>query len=478
MKLSDYTTFDGLGLADLVRKREVTPAELLECASMALSQVNPDLNAVIRSLRDDAEQALRAGLPEGPFTGVPFLVKDLSLLTAGAPTGMGARLFQRFVAPVDSEQMARFRRAGLVTFGKTSTSELGLNVVTEPRAHGPTRNPWRTDLSPGGSSGGSGAAVAARIVPLAHGTDAAGSIRIPASCCGLFGLKPTRGRNPAGPLEGEQLAGLAAEHVLTRSVRDSAAMLDVTAGADPGAPYTVPPPARSFLEETRTPPGKLRIAFMEEPLNGVPVSDACQQALRRTLTLCEELGHELVPARPQVDAAQLRAVFNLIPAFTAYTLDMVAPMYGLEAGPETVEATTLALLAAGRRMSAAEVFAAFALRDQISRTVGHFFTRFDVLLSPTLAAPPLPLGTLDANDPTYDGFGWMDRLFTAVPFTPLANVTGDPAMSVPLHVSEDGLPIGVHFEARQGDEATLFRLAAQLEEAAPWASRRPGICAG
>ncbi|AKT39618.1 amidase [Chondromyces crocatus] len=478
MKLSEYTSHDGLGLADLVRRREVTPAELVDVATSAIDQTNPSLNAVIRSLRDQADQALAAGLADGPFTGVPFLIKDLGLMSAGVPTGMGSRLFQGFIAPLDSELMVRYRRAGLVPLGKTSTPELGINVVTEPLAHGPTRNPWNTDRTPGGSSGGAAAAVAARMVPIAHGSDAGGSIRIPASCCGLFGFKPTRGRTPTGPMQGELLGGLAIEHVLTRSVRDSAALLDVTAGADPGAPYDVPPPARPFLDEVNAPPSRLRIAFYDTPLSGAPVSDDARQALQRTVALCQELGHELIPAPPPADWSMIASVFNLIFANHAYVFDIMLPMFGLTAGPESVEATTLALRDAGRRMTGAHVFAALAARDQISRAVGQFFTQFDVLLSPTLAQPPLPVGTLDANDPRYDGRSWLDACFEFAAFTPLANITGNPAMSVPLHTSADGLPIGVQFEARQGNEATLFRLAGQLEQAAPWAQRRPPVCAG
>lgn len=478
MHISEYTSHDALGLADLVRRREVTPAEVMSAAIAAIDQVNPALNAVIRPLRDDAARAVAAGLPEGPFTGVPFLIKDLVLSYAGAPTGSGSRLFADLVAPADTELMARYRRAGLVTLGKTNAPELGFNAATEPVAHGPTRNPWRTDRIPGGSSGGSAAAVAARMVPLAHANDAGGSIRVPAACCGLFGMKPTRARTPAGPLMGEMIFGYGVEHAVTRSVRDSAALLDATAGPDPGAPYFAPPPSRSYLEEVSAPPGRLRIAFSDVAWNGAKVSAEVQGALRRAAALCEALGHELTPAQPEVAWAQLRTAYNrVLGAVQAYSFDHLCPMLGLSPGPDNVEAVNLGYWEMGRGQSAADLVAALGLRDLISRQVGQFFTRFDALLTPTLSDVPLPLGSLNADDPTVDAEAFMDRVFQFAAFTPLFNVTGNPAMSVPLYLSEDGLPIGLQFVGRYGDEATLFRLAGQLEEAAPWAERRPPVCA-
>jgi amidase len=477
MKISEYTAFDALGLAELVRRREVTPSELMDVASAAIEQVNPALNAVIASLRDDAERSLRAGLPDGPFTGVPYLVKDLGLLVAGTPTGMGSRLFQDVVSPADDELMTRFRRAGLVALGKTNTPELGLNVVTEPVAHGPTRNPWRPDRTPGGSSGSAAAAVAARMVPMAHGNDVAGSIRIPSSCCGLFGLKPSRGRIPTGPVEGEVLLGMATDHALTRSVRDSAALLDAIAGPDTGAPYSAPPPPRPFLEEARTPPGRLRVALIEAAWSGVPVHDECKRAARRAAALCEELGHEVVPARLEIDWERVRFAFRMLLSYQAHLLDRVCPALGLAPGRDTLEVATLAMAEAGRRMSAVDLHEVIVARDLITRQVGQFFTRFDAVLTPTLATPPIPPGTLDADDPALDVETWLDRCFAFAAFTPLFNVTGTPAMSVPLHMTADGLPVGVQFAGRYADEATLLRLAGQLEQAAPWAGRRPGICA-
>jgi amidase len=435
------------------------------------------LNAVVDVFRAEAESAIAAGLPDGPFTGVPFLIKDLALMYAGKPTRMGSRLYKEFVARVDSELMARYRRAGLVTVGKTNVPEMGLSFSTESVLYGPARNPWNTERSPGGSSGGAAAAVAARVVPVAHANDAGGSIRVPASVCGLFGLKPTRARTPAGPIAGEQAFGLGVEHALTRSVRDSAALLDATAGEDPGAPYAAAPPARPFLQEVTTKPGRLRIAFTDVAWNGATVSAECKEGARRAAKLCEELGHEIVPASPSIDWTHFRRAAHMFSAYVAHSLDVLCPMFGLSPGPENLEPSNLALAAHGRRMTATDLISAIGARDMLTRTVGQFFTQYDVLLTPAQAAPPVPIGTFKVNEPGLTADEIYDRLFLFGAFTPLFNVTGNPAMSVPLHFTDEGLPIGVHFVARSGDEATLFRLAGQLEEAAPWASRLPPIAA-
>ncbi|UQA63360.1 amidase [Polyangium aurulentum] len=475
MKIAEYASFDAMALAELVRRREVTPAELAAAAFTAIEQVNPRLNAVVDVFRAEAEAAIAAGLPDGPFKGVPFLIKDLALMYAGKPTRMGSRLYKDFVAPFDSELMARYRRAGLVTIGKTNVPEFGLSFATESVLYGPARNPWDPERSPSGSSGGAAAAVAARIVPAAHANDAGGSIRVPASVCALFGLKPSRARTPAGPMAGEQAFGLGVEHALTRSVRDSAALLDAVAGEDPGAPYTAVPPARPFLQEVTTPPGRLRIAFTDEAWNGAPVSAECKEGARRAARLCEELGHEIVPASPAIEWKHFRTAAHLLTAFTAHAMDVLCPMFGLVPSPENVEAATLAIAAQGRRMSAIDLVSSFGARDMLTRAVGQFFTQYDILLTPTQAAPPAPIGTFKVNEPGLTADEIYDRLFAFGAFTPLFNVSGNPAMSVPLHFTDEGLPIGVQFVARSGQEATLFRLAGQLEGAAPWANRAPPI---
>lgn len=474
MKLSEYGEYDALGLAELVRSGDVSAEEIVECAFAAIDARNSELNAVVERYHAEAERALAAGLPDGPLRGVPFLVKDLSLMVAGRATTMGSRLFEHFVAPVDSELMARYRRAGLVILGRTAVPELGLSFTTESVLYGTTRNPWDVRRSPGGSSGGSAAAVAARMVPAAHGNDAAGSLRVPASCCGLFGLKPTRARTPSGPMAGELIFGLGVEHALTRSVRDSAAVLDATAGEDPGAPYAAAPPAQSFLSEVTTPPGRLRIAVATDSWNGAAVSAECVEAVEHAARLCSELGHTVIPARPSFEWGDFRfACHALLSAFVAHLVDRVGPALGLVAGADTLEPSSLAVAARGRRMSALDLASALALRDGLSRSVGRFFAAHDLLLTPTLATPPPLVGALGLDAHGLSGDDVFDRCFAVAPFTALFNLTGNPAMSVPLHVSKEGLPIGAQFVARTGGERTLFRVAGQLEQAAPWADRAP-----
>src|SRR4051812_41055949 len=310
--MPDYEGYDALGLADLVRRGETTPTELLDAALARLDARNPALNAVVTPLVEAARRDIAAGLPDGPFTGVPFLVKELVASVAGAATTAASRLYRNQVATADSEIVARFRRAGLVIAGKTNSPEFGLSPTTESRLYGITRNPWRLDLAPGGSSGGAAAAVAAGIVPVAHATDGGGSIRIPASCCALFGLKPTRARVTAGPEGGEGLSGLANQHVVSRSVRDSAAMLDAIAGPMPGDPYAAAPPPRPFIDEVGRPPGRLRIAFSATAPNGVPVDAECRAAAEDAARLCEQLGHHVEEASPAYDAQAVSRGFEAV----------------------------------------------------------------------------------------------------------------------------------------------------------------------
>jgi amidase len=475
MHLDDYSRYDAVGLAELVRRKEVTPEELVRAAVAAIGRVNPRLNAVIDVREAEALDAVKRGLPEGPFHGVPFLIKDLVIHAAGVPTDLGSRLARGTVFPHDSALMARFKRAGLVTLGRTNTPEFGNNVTTEPVLHGPTRNPWNLAHSPGGSSGGSAAAVAAGIVPVAHGNDGGGSIRIPASLCGLFGLKPTRGRISMGPDVGEAINGMGIEHVVSRTVRDSAAMLDATHGPEAGDPYHAPPPQRPFLEEVRRKPGRLRIALSRKAAGDEPVSPDCVAAVEDAARLCVELGHEVVEAAPAYDARALNAAMTRAWATALSSwADGLGAMLGRTPGPDTLEATTWAVVRFGRKLKVADLQGALAVFNQVSRAVGAFFVEHDVLLTPTVAVPPYRLGVVDATVPRAPE-EWYTFAFSHCPFTAVFNVTGQPAMSVPLHWNAQGLPIGVQFAGRFADEATLLRLAGQLEEARPWAERRPPV---
>jgi amidase len=470
----DVERYDGLGLAELVRTREVTPEELLEACLARIDKRNPVVNAIVTRMDDQARAAIRAGVPAGPFSGVPYVLKDLGALYAGVVTSYGARMFARNVPDHDSELTARLKRAGLVIVGKSNTPELGLSPSTEPRLFGPTRNPWRLEHSAGGSSGGSAAAVACGMLPMAHATDGGGSIRIPASACGLFGLKPTRARNPLGPDVGEGWGGASVAHAVTWSVRDSAALLDATSGADVGDPYWAPPPARPFLTEVGRDPGPLRIALNVTPWNGSPVHPECAEAARAAARLCASLGHHVEEARPEIDeAAWLHATRVVVSASVTAALEAGAAGLGRSLSEDDVERMTWARVADARTMSAADYARSMAVVHRTGRAVARFMTTHDVILSPTMCAPPPRLGVLDMS--TTDNAAYATALFASIGFTSLFNWSGNPAMSVPLAMSASGLPLGVQFAARFGEEATLFRLGAQLEAAQPWAGRRPRL---
>jgi Asp-tRNA(Asn)/Glu-tRNA(Gln) amidotransferase A subunit family amidase len=470
---NEYVGHDALGLAELVRTRQVDASELLDAALARADAVQPSLNAVVTRLDDAARAGIAAGLPPGPLRGVPFLVKELVASVAGAATTAASRLYAGNVAARDSEVVARYRRAGLVIFGKTNSPEFGLSPATESHLYGVTRNPWRLDLAPGGSSGGSAAAVAAGVVPAAHATDGGGSIRIPASCCGLFGLKPTRARITAGPEGGEGLSGLAVQHVVSRSVRDSAALLDATHGALPGDPYGAPPPTRPYLAEVGAAPGVLRIAFARSAPNGAAVAADCVAAVEDAARLCESLGHRVEEASPECDWSALTRDF--VRVFAANVMANIARATGgALPAPGLVEPLTFAIAERGRAMAAFEFIGALHNLHRQARAIAGFFERHDVWLTPTLASPPLPIGWFDIDSPDVDA--WIERLVAFLPFTYPFNVTGQPAASVPLFWNAAGLPIGVQFAARSGDEALLFRLAAQLEQARPWFGRRPPHC--
>jgi amidase len=476
ISLKDYTAHDGLGLAELVARKEVTPDELGAAAFEAVAKVNPRINAVLHTIPKEAAAEIRAGLPRGPFTGVPFLIKEIVLHAKGVRCEMGSKLAQGYVPDADTELMARFRRAGFVLAGTTQTPEFGYNPTTETRAFGPVHNPWDLGRSPGGSSGGSGAAVAAGIVPIAHANDGGGSIRIPASCNGLVGLKPSRDRIPSGPDYGDLLCGLACEFALTRSVRDAAALLDAVAGPDPGAPGHPVPPARPYLEQIGTPPSRLRIAWTTTPASGAKIDLECEKAVHETVRLLESLGHTLIEDRPRYDWDAFLENVNVIwGAFGVASIDFASAMTGRKPGPDNLEAVTLASYEDGKRYSAIDLLNAMTHCNLVSRQVGPFFEKVDVLVTPTIARQPAPLGELNQNREGMTAMEWTRQIFSYVPFTPLFNVTGQPAISLPLHWSADGLPVGVQIAGRFGDEATLLRLAAQLEQARPWAAKRPPI---
>ena len=491
---TEYTQHDGLGLAALVRSGQVSAAELLETALARIDALNPALNAVIRMRREQARAEGARIDPAAPFAGVPFVLKDLLATLAGEPTSGGTRLLAELPRPRDSELVRRFRAAGVQIVGRSNTPEFGLMPYTEPLLYGPTRNPWSLAHSPGGSSGGSAAAVAAGLVPLASGGDGGGSIRIPASCCGLFGLKPSRGLTPTGPDLGELWHGFAIEHVLSRSVRDSAAMLDATSGADAGAPYAAPLPARPFLAEVGADPGRLRIAFTRLPLFGnAPVHVDCIDALEDAARLLVSLGHEVEEADPVLDReACARAFAIVIAAETRAEIEALARLVGRRPHQRDFEAATFSTGLLGRSISAAVYAGAVNTLQLTARKLAPFFARHNVLLTPTLATPPPRIGALQPSATEMRqmrvvnalGAGWLldalgavdqmaQKTFAFIPFTPLFNATGQPAMSVPLHWNADGLPIGVQFAARFGEDSMLLRLAGQLEAARPWFARRP-----
>ncbi|MDX2141962.1 MAG: amidase [Rhodospirillaceae bacterium] len=474
MPVDQYQAYDGLGLAELIAKGEIEPRELLEAAITRLEATNPKVNCIAAKLYDHGRRQVADGLPRGPFTGVPFLLKDLSVALAGTVTGSGSKFFQDDMAGVDTTTVVRYKRAGLVIFGKTTTPELGLTGTTESIPHGLTRNPWNLDLTVGGSSGGAGAAVAVGIVPMANASDGAGSIRTPASCCGVFGLKPSRARVPLGPLRLEGWNGLGTVHAVSRSVRDNAALLDATAGPDVGDPYAALPPARPFVQEVGADPGKLRIALMLKPTSGAAVSAECLAAARDAAKLCESLGHIVEEAQPPIDHAATNAgVFTTLGVATVQQLEARSARAGRPVTEADVEPVTWYFYQEGKKATGVAYANARAAFDQAGRAMAEFLQTYDVILSPTLAKPPVKLGLLSLSPANFDDY--VKEVTTFGPFTALANICGQPAMSVPLHWSADGLPIGVMFAGRIGDEATLYRLAGQLETARPWFNRRPPI---
>ncbi|HUR77672.1 MAG TPA: amidase [Acidimicrobiales bacterium] len=449
----DVGRLDGVAQADLLKRGEVTAQELVEWAIERADALNPQLNAIVCATYDDAQA----------HSGVPIVLKDLVVEVPGVPISEGSRFVHGTVSNFESELVTRYRRGGFAFIGKTNLPEFGMAVHCAPALFGATLNPWSAHHTTAGSSGGSAAAVAAGIVPIAHASDAGGSIRYPASCCGLFGLKPTRARNPLGPEYGDALGGFATEHVLTRTVRDSAWALDVTSGPAPGDPYWAPPPARPFVHELNSEPGRLRIAFSRDSAEETALHPDCLDALDATIALLDALGHELVEAPfTQIDQPTGAAIDALMGGATAWVVEYWTRRLGRPPQPGELEPPTEAMLEQGRRIGAGEWLLA---RDDINaytRRAAAWFEQYDLFLCPTVTTPPLLLGDMDAHG--------ADMIRNA---GVIANLTGNPAMSVPLYWNGDGLPIGSHFLAPFGDEATLLRLAAQLETAQPWADNWP-----
>ncbi|MDH3595899.1 MAG: amidase [Rhodospirillales bacterium] len=476
MATDELAYLDATSQAELVRRQEVKPTELVEAAIERVERLNGELNAVITPMFELAREAAADRDNDKPFNGIPFLLKDLVAEYAGVRLSEGSAYLADFIPEQDSELVIRLKKSGLVIIGKSNTCEFGLLPVTEPSFFGPTRNPWDMELTAGGSSGGSAAAVAAGLVPMAHGNDGGGSIRIPASCCGVFGLKPSRGRNPLGPLFGDTLSGLVAEHALTRSVRDSAALLDATSGPDLGDPYWTPPPSRPFLQEVSTAPGCLRIGYTTKAPGGAKVSPECIEAVTDAAKLCEELGHTIEVADAALNPdIPIDALDVLWCGAAAWVAEHWTRRTGRPPSSENVEPLTWTLIGKGRQYSAGDYMLAVEDLQRFAREVARRFDPYDVCLRPTLAEPPIPLGSFECT-PEEPLRGWI-RAGDFAPFSCIENITGQPAMSVPLYWSDEGLPIGSQFSAKYGDEATLFRLAGRLEEARPWIHRRPPMAA-
>lgn len=488
--LINYANYDALGLAQLIKNKEISATELLDLAIATAEQENPAINAIITKLYDFGHQQIKQGLPDGPFSGVPFLLKDLLGSLAGTPMSNGSAAYKGSISPSDCELVKRYKSSGLVIFGKTNTPELGLMGVTEPKAFGATRNPWNLNHTPGGSSGGSAAAIAAGIVPMASGGDGGGSIRIPAACCGLFGLKPSRGRTPTGPYYSELWDGAAAEHVLTRSVRDSAAMLDVISGPDGSSPYPVRKET-GYLDCLKTTVRPLKIAYSVQSFFDRPVTEDAIKSVQHTVKLLESLGHTVEAVHPYINADDLTdSYLTMYYGHVAADLEFAAKLLKTNFSNLDVEDTTKLMGYIGKKISAEQFVTAKRRWNEFSQSMHTLHQEYDLLLTPTLGSEPVKIGEFELSlidklgMKMVNAFGLQKLLLKTgmtkklalenlekLPFTQLANLTGQPAMSVPLYWTESGLPLGTQFMAPMGDEKTLLQLAKQLENAQPWFDR-------
>ncbi|MFT4583301.1 MAG: amidase [Gammaproteobacteria bacterium] len=475
MPIENYSDYDGLGLADLVRRREVSARELVDSAVGVIERLNPQLNCVVQELRDHAIAEIKSGLPQGPFCGVPFLVKEFGMHFKGMKSSAGSRLAAGVQFDSDTELMTRCKNAGLVTIGTTTTPEMAFNANSEAVAYGPTCNPWNLGHSVGGSSGGAGAAVASGIVPIAHANDGGGSIRIPAACNGLVGMKPTRGRTPTGPDGGLFLWGLAIEFAVTRTVRDSAALLDCLAGPDDGYFYTAEPPKRGFLAAAMTPPGQLRVGVIEQLPGCAKPARENKARLDDTRRLLEDLGHVCEPLRLKYDAEAFNeSTIRLWAVTLGHTIEQFAKMTGRKISSATLEHVSLEVYRYAKKLNAMEMEWAMGVQNQVSRAVGAVMKNYDVLLTPGLGREVAKLGELNQNAKGVDVMGWWQQLmYDYTPYTPLFNTTGQPSVMLPLWQSKKGLPLAMQFVGRLGDEETLYSLAGQLEQTQPWSGRKP-----
>ena len=472
MTEDDYLAQDAVGLGELIAARKISAAEALEAALARLAKVNSKLNAVTMDLSERARREAASPPGSGPLVGVPYLLKDLGQSLAGTPTTLSCKLYKDDIADADSALTAAYRAAGLVIFGKTNTPELGLEPITEPKMFGPTRNPWDPSRTSGGSSGGAAAAVAAGVVPAAHASDGGGSIRIPAACCGLFGLKPSRGRVSFAPKD-EGWGGFSTAHAVTRSVRDSAVLLDISCLPQPGDPYWAAPPAAPFAAAAAKDPAPLRVAFTTAAFSGGAIESECAEVVRAAARLCESLGHEVEEATPPIDRVALAGTGVVVSASVASDLDAVADRRGRPIREDELEPITFGTYERGRAVSGSLYVRALRALHAYGRVVGQFFERYDILISSTLGSPAIPIGALHGEPLDIDGYA--QRLFAFMPNTQIFNVTGQPAASVPLGWSRDGLPIGVQLTARHSEDALVLSLAGQLERAAPWTGKRPAL---
>jgi amidase len=474
MAFAEYEKHDALGLGALVNQKKITALELVDEAITRAERINSRINAIIFEVFDAARDAARRAPANGPFAGVPMLLKDMRAGAIGMPTRNGSRLVPAVLSDHDSTLVARYRGNGLIPLGKTNVPEFGILPISESKLYGPARNPWNMEHTPGGSSGGSAASVAAGIVPLAHATDGGGSIRIPASNCGLVGLKVSRGRITQGPDAADSTAGLSVDNCVTRSVRDCAAMLDLSCPPDLGDPYFAPPPQGSYLEGIKSEPKRLKIAVSFKSYNGAPFHPDVEDAVRKAVKTCEALGHVVEEKTPAVNSEEMTMAFmTLWATATAFGIETLARLTGQKPSEDNLEGLTLGLYERGKTIPAVQQIWAQQVLYRHARLMAKFHESYDLWLTPTLALPPLKIGTVDIDERDMETA--FAPIIDYVPFTATQNATGQPAINLPLHWNKANLPIGVQFVARNGDEMTLLKLAAQIEQANPWFDKRPQL---